>query len=1054
MKNPKPLLFSLAAVLLIGAAAFVYTHHKAPASSGAAAVAASLPLAPAASATFVSNDTAHEGTWKGTYGSDGYFIHGSGEYSSPSYVSLNIYNGNSDYTWVATTTDTRALERVVGTTRIASSWYTTSSAVGSSYIIDANITDGKAHEITLYALDWDKNGRKQHYVVENATTGAVLDTRSISNFQNGIYTSWTITGHVKILVTNDGPTNAVVDGIFFEPSAAAAGTISGIVFNDVNKNGVYDTGDTPLSGWGVWINANTNGQPDPSGHQILTDANGNYSFSNLVPGTYIVDEFIPTGWTRTLPTTVTSPNTTGYTNVVVMAGQTVTGKNFGSYLGTTTGTTGGGTGTTTTGTGGNGGTGTTGSGATGATCSANTDCASGMCSAGTCIATSPTQPVVTLPTIGGTAQVPPVSTGQAVVYLYSGHDSGTAEYKGTNTRIDLDLNRGIDTFDTFHSDCKLSFGHSILYNDEFHSADETNCTSYHSYNPDYPDYDVDAQSTSGSDAVDSTYNPASVSETKTGYAPQKSNAWIGSEYTTIMAPTYTIVNEGSNGYNDYETYVDSVSNNYRISTINGSYSYSSTTTGKPDTLTTGNGTLTSPGDTSVTTANYASAADFKLEVGGAATTNYSVTLNVSASNSTCGVDVGALGVGLGGYYTGQIDGADCAQSGSPAFNSGPITCNNISIAGVTATSSQYDTTNTVCQVTLPVTGSTTIDVTPKVSSGTYASTVTLQSIVPQKSLIVFLPGAQNQLDPGIGTYGRYTDMEAYFEKTIPNFTANYDVMPFLTYSNDDTGPLITALKNYPNIKNYQHIYIFTHSLGYVVAHDAILNANGMTCSNTSATPATGGTVDQALSNIFKNSTLINISPIPGSGDSPLFALVAQYFLPADSKPDSLYQQCLFSSAADNLVKASTKTAYDYTVSSVTSAFTNLFGLIPLPNPNPGNEVGGDSALDGVWDYMAIEGQGYQCTNTNGVIHVPPFTQYSQNEAKNKIWYNDYENALAPNHVSYYDGCKLIGESNTPFDTTKINSNGNPLETFGNNLHFVLMEYQPLWDAVVKTLEGK
>jgi hypothetical protein len=282
------------------------------------------------SVLFVSSDSTTSGSWKTNYGSDGYFIHGD-EYQSPSYVSLNI-SGESDYTWSASTESTQALQKETGYGRIASCWYTTSPAIGSTFTIDVNIKDGKAHEISLYALDWDKDARNQHYIVEDAITGAPLDARFISNFEKGVYTSWIITGHVKIVVTNDGPSNAVVDGIFFEPAPTpVTATISGPGFNDAKKNGVYDAGDTPLSGWGVWINANVAGQPDPVGHQILAGANGTYAFSNLIPGTYIVDEEIPNGYARSVPTTVMSPGATGYT-ITVAANQVVTGKNFGSYL--------------------------------------------------------------------------------------------------------------------------------------------------------------------------------------------------------------------------------------------------------------------------------------------------------------------------------------------------------------------------------------------------------------------------------------------------------------------------------------------------------------------------------------------------------------------------------------------------------------------------------------------------------------------------------------------------------------------------------------------------
>ena len=43
----------------------------------------------------------------------------------------------------------------------------------------------------------------------------VLDTRSISAFQNGQYLVWNLKGHVKLKVTLISGASAVVSGLFF-----------------------------------------------------------------------------------------------------------------------------------------------------------------------------------------------------------------------------------------------------------------------------------------------------------------------------------------------------------------------------------------------------------------------------------------------------------------------------------------------------------------------------------------------------------------------------------------------------------------------------------------------------------------------------------------------------------------------------------------------------------------------------------------------------------------------------------------------------------------------
>ena len=48
-------------------------------------------------------------------------------------------------------------------------------------------------------------------------TQAVLDTRTVTAFTNGIYLVWTLSGHVQINVTNNnGASNAVISGVFFK----------------------------------------------------------------------------------------------------------------------------------------------------------------------------------------------------------------------------------------------------------------------------------------------------------------------------------------------------------------------------------------------------------------------------------------------------------------------------------------------------------------------------------------------------------------------------------------------------------------------------------------------------------------------------------------------------------------------------------------------------------------------------------------------------------------------------------------------------------------------
>jgi len=81
-----------------------------------------------------------------------------------------------------------------------------------------NLTDGNVHRFALYVVDWDNNGRVETVQIVDANTGAVLDTRNLSNFANGTYLIWNLSGHVRVNVTwtTGSGTNAVVSGVFFK----------------------------------------------------------------------------------------------------------------------------------------------------------------------------------------------------------------------------------------------------------------------------------------------------------------------------------------------------------------------------------------------------------------------------------------------------------------------------------------------------------------------------------------------------------------------------------------------------------------------------------------------------------------------------------------------------------------------------------------------------------------------------------------------------------------------------------------------------------------------
>ena len=172
-------------------------------------IVAALPCA-GATATFRMLDSGTQGNWSGVYGADGWNVIGAGA-SYPTY-GVVAPSGNSSYTWASSTTDVRALQNPAASGRVAATWYSS-----GSFAIDINLTDNNPHTLALYLVDWDFAGRAESVALSDASTHAVLDSRSVSSFTGGVYLVWTVSGHVSAVITRTAGSNAVVSGIFFGP---------------------------------------------------------------------------------------------------------------------------------------------------------------------------------------------------------------------------------------------------------------------------------------------------------------------------------------------------------------------------------------------------------------------------------------------------------------------------------------------------------------------------------------------------------------------------------------------------------------------------------------------------------------------------------------------------------------------------------------------------------------------------------------------------------------------------------------------------------------------
>ena len=97
-----------------------------------------------------------------------------------------------------------------------------------------------------------------------------------------------------------GAGEAVTD-IDFGNQEILPGEIRGSKWNDLDGNGVRDEGEPGIANWTIYLDDNQNGELDEGEVSTVTDANGEYVFTDVEPGSYTVTEVVEEGWQPTFP---------------------------------------------------------------------------------------------------------------------------------------------------------------------------------------------------------------------------------------------------------------------------------------------------------------------------------------------------------------------------------------------------------------------------------------------------------------------------------------------------------------------------------------------------------------------------------------------------------------------------------------------------------------------------------------------------------------------------------------------------------------------------------
>ncbi len=184
-----------------------------------------------------------QGDWVGAKGSAGYDLAGWYESNDVSYMpdaTIALVKG-ARYEWASQTTDPRALEGPSGLTRSA-------AAYSDDMQIELQLHFSKAYsgDLHLYAVDWDKQGRRETITVDGQT--ATLS----GDFSQGAWVSFPISvaagGTVTITVVRTAGINAVLSGIFLGDSGPPP-AISASTSPQGNWVGIYGSKGYDLAGW-------------------------------------------------------------------------------------------------------------------------------------------------------------------------------------------------------------------------------------------------------------------------------------------------------------------------------------------------------------------------------------------------------------------------------------------------------------------------------------------------------------------------------------------------------------------------------------------------------------------------------------------------------------------------------------------------------------------------------------------------------------------------------------------------------------------------------------
>ena len=163
----------------------------------------------APTARLITEDSKTKGDWEMSYGADGGEVIGDKAFL-PKYAQLT--KSGQYYIWSTDAEDDCALNKKGSEERLAACFY------DKKFTLDLFLKDGE-HRVALYFNDFNRKGRTQKVEVLDGRNDTVLVSRTVSDFAEGKYVVYDMSGHLKIRLTAEAADSAVFNGIFFGKNA-------------------------------------------------------------------------------------------------------------------------------------------------------------------------------------------------------------------------------------------------------------------------------------------------------------------------------------------------------------------------------------------------------------------------------------------------------------------------------------------------------------------------------------------------------------------------------------------------------------------------------------------------------------------------------------------------------------------------------------------------------------------------------------------------------------------------------------------------------------------